>query len=194
MMQQHQFLPCRMSRTLSLLVAMAAVSLGSVVAPTPGTVSAANEYIFWFQKNYNDRLNSTLWWTNQEFTQGGSWRAGSGRNMDECHTSAMPPVNNGGWLPNGNWTISGAYVNYNGNVIKGPAIAFNPHLCSNGYTWRTEIFIHSKIPWPQPNGEYMSQACVKVSSTGATPATAGGDVRSVYDVRNFLAINYMIVG
>ncbi len=114
--------------------------------------------------------------------------------MDECHTSAMAPINNGGWLPNGNWTITGAYANYNGSVIKGPAIGFADHLCSNGYTWRTEIFIHSEIPWPQPNGEYMSQACVKVSSTGATPSTAGGDVRSVYDVKNFLAINYMTVG
>jgi hypothetical protein len=42
-------------------------------------------------------------------------------------------------------------------------------------------------------GEYMSQACVNVSSTGATPATAGGDVRQVYDVKMFLNITTMYV-
>jgi len=166
----------------------------TVIASSPNSASAAGPYSFWFVKNWSDRLNSALYWSNNAWTEGGSWRAGSGRNTNECQTSAMSPINNGGWLPNGTWTVQFASANYNGSVIKGPAIRFNDRTCANGYTWRTEIFIHSKIPWPTgPNGEYMSQACVKVSSTGSTPATAGGDILSVYNVKMFLSITTMYV-
>lgn len=113
-------------------------------------------------------------------------------NTNECQTSNMSPINNGGWLPNGTWTVWFASVNYNGTLIKGPAIRFYDRTCANGTTWRTEIFIHSKIPWPA-SGEYFSQGCVKVSSTGSTPATAGGHVRQVYDVKQFLGISTMHV-
>ena len=114
--------------------------------------------------------------------------------MDECRKSDDPayPPQTGGWLPNGTWTVQFASANYNGSVIKGPAIRFYDHVCSNGITVRNEIFIHSKIPWPT-GGEYMSQGCVKVSSTGSNPASAGGDIRYVYDVRAFLSINTMYV-
>lgn len=178
----------RWGRLLAVTMLVALPVLGS-----GDNASASGPYIFWFNKNYNDRLNSTLFWTNNDWTESGGWRAGSGRNTDECRRSDVYPYNQGGWLPNGYWTVWFASVNYNGNVIKGPAIRFYDRPCSNG-TWRTEIFIHSKIPWPQPNGEYFSQGCVKVSSTGATPATASGDVRTVYDVKMFLGINNMLVG
>lgn len=166
----------------------------NIVAASPDSASASGPYAFWFVKNWSDRLNSALYWSNIAWTEGGGWRAGSGRNTNECQTSAMSPINNGGWLPNGTWTVWFADPNYNGSVIKGPAVRFYDRACSNGYTMRTEIFIHSKIPWPSPNGEYMSQACVKVSSTGSTPASAGGDILAVYDHKIFLGITTMYVG
>ena len=180
-------------RSLRTVVCVLLLSFPTVVVTPAETVSATGPYIFWFVKNWSDRLNSRLYWTNNEWTEGSSWRAGSGRNTNECQTSAMSPINNGGWLPNGAWTVQFASANYSGSVIQGPAIRINDRTCSNGTTWRTEVFIHSKIPWPS-GGEYLSQACVKVSSTGATPATAGGDVRQVYDVKMFLNITTMYVG
>jgi len=163
---------------LSLVMALAVTAASAEVA-------SADSYAFWFVKNGTDQTNSTLAWANVAWTQGGSWRAGSGRpGYNECHTSNMAPLNHGGWLPNGTWTVTGAFPNYQGQVITGPAIRFQDRPCFDG-TMRTEIFIHSAFPWVST--QYLSQACIKASSTG-TAASAGGDIRSVYDVRAYLSI------
>lgn len=142
----------------------AALSLALTVVSTTvqhGVVSA-DSYAFWFVKNGADQTNSTLAWANVSWTQGGSWRAGSGQpGYDECHRSTDYPLDRGGWLPNGTWSITGSYSNYNGQVIKGPAIRLADRQCYNG-NLRQEIFIHSAFPWAST--QYLSQGCIKVSS------------------------------
>lgn len=167
---------------LVLMVGTLTVTIASTEQPVH-----ADSYAFWFVKNGPDQTNSTLAWANVSWTQGGSWRAGSGRpGYDECHTSAMSPIDHGGWLPNGTWQVwlGGSSYNPQGQVIKGPAIRFYDHACFNG-TMRTEIFIHSAFPWA--SSQYLSQGCIKVRSTG-TSGSPGGDIVSVWNVRAFLSI------
>lgn len=164
----------RSARTAVVVVLMILCSLMSV----PREASATGSLTYWFVKNTSDQWNSRLYSCTTDWT----WcpvnvRAGSGRNMNECQTSSMPPVDNGGWIPNGVWTVQFYAPNYNGQIIKGPAVRLIDRQCYNG-TWRTEIFIHSAFPWS--SGQYKSQGCIKVSSTG-TAGNAGGDIRTVYD-------------
>lgn len=173
------------------VIALLAMTTTGVLATTEGAAHA-DSYAFWFVKNGSDQTNSTLAWANVSWTQGGSWRAGSGRpGYDECHTSNMAPLDHGGWLPNGTWQVNlaGSSYNYQGQVIKGPAIRLYDRPCSNG-TMRTEIFIHSAFPWAST--QYLSQACIKASSTG-TSSSPGGDIVSVWNVRAFLAITTVYV-
>lgn len=96
----------------------------------------------------------------------GSWRAGSGTVKNSC-------TKNKGWLPNGTYPNKAAgspytnikyYSNHTG-VIKGKAWYVGNHKCSNG-TVRTELFVHTKTPWPGTSG-YYSNGCIKVTPTVA---------------------------
>jgi hypothetical protein len=181
-------------RLIAFASAMLLAMVGAV-AVVVGTedVGYADSYAFWFVKNGADQTNSTLAWANVAWTQGGSWTAGSGRpGYDECHTSAMSPIDHGGWLPNGTWQVNlaGSSYNYQGQSVKGPAIRLYDRRCFNG-TMRTEIFIHSAFPWA--TSQYLSQGCVKVSSTGSSPSAPGGDIVEVWNVRAFLAITTVYV-
>lgn len=83
----------------------------------------------------------------------GTWRAGSGTVKNSC-------TKNKGWLPNGTYKVRKYYSNHQG-TIKGKAWYVSDHKCSNG-TKRTELFIHTKKPWPGTSG-YYSNGCVKVT-------------------------------
>ena len=125
-----------------------------------------------------------------------TWRAGSGHQMNECITSAMAPMNNGGWLPSAYYNVGAPAFNYNGNVIHGIAFGLGNMNCYNG-TLRTELFVHSWSAWVAPTvpvpttpaqaGSYASQACIKLQGSGAY-SNMGGDIRSMYDWHIYLGL------
>lgn len=108
--------------------------------------------------------------------------AGSGTaGYDECKksTASSPP---GGPIPAGSYDVTAHYLNHTGTVT-GPAIQLSDHLCYDGKTLRTELFMHSSYPWS--SSHYHSEGCIKVSNTGG-PSPASGDVMAMYNVHNFV--------
>jgi hypothetical protein len=163
---------------LGALAATAALSLGTVVCLVTPANAATNPYFFSFAKTNStptsNPSSSLFWWHNNPNPDYppkiiAHWQAGSGQSTNSC-------TKNVGWLPNGNYKITQAFLNHSGTVT-GPALELSDHACSNG-TMRTELFIHSSYPWS--SGHYMSNGCLKLSSTGS-PSTAGGNIKAAYN-------------
>lgn len=144
-------------------VAFLVVLTTIIAVAAPSTALSGTGVGFQFYKNWSDPTNSGLQGFNYvNWTQERYYRSGSGRSTDECHRSDVAPLNTGGWLPSGGYgTLPWADTNYWGGVIGGPVVRIPDHQCSNGSTWRTDLFIHSWPAFATP-GDYHSQACIKL--------------------------------
>jgi hypothetical protein len=173
---------------IALLSGLVAVAQASPASAAPG--GAWN--IIVFDKNTNDNSEIRL------YTQSaGLWhaaRSGSGTGTNSCTTNV-------GWLPNGTYDIAkgnlnygngtksyvGHVDNYNGGLIFGRVYHLEDKACTSG-TWRTELFIHTEESptntqvncgaggdsnqcW-EGNGDYFSNACIKVARGPAGATTA----------------------
>ncbi|WP_299541720.1 peptidoglycan-binding protein [uncultured Streptomyces sp.] len=109
-----------------------------------------------------------------------SWRAGSGKNTDECASGL-------GWLPSGSYKVQAHFTNRDGNAIDGYAIQLPNKPCRTGNVTRTDLFIHSEMTrnggqgkdtphhddsdrWDGAN-DYKSLGCIKL-----TP----GDIKDLF--------------
>ena len=76
------------------------------------------------------------------------------------------------------------YVKTYGSLdVRGPVVRINDKRCSNGVTWRDELFIHSSYIWT--DARYASLGCIKVSNSGYTgaysnPQNVTGHISEVY--------------
>ncbi|MEV6248877.1 peptidoglycan-binding protein [Streptomyces sp. NPDC051742] len=109
-----------------------------------------------------------------------SWRAGSGKNKDECASEV-------GWLPSGSYKVQGHFTNRDGNAIDGYAIQLPDKPCrpkagtKQQRVTRTDLFIHSEMTRTGGQGEddpnrddsdrwenaddYKSLGCIKLTPT-----------------------------
>ncbi|MFB7454679.1 peptidoglycan-binding protein [Streptomyces sp. NPDC056194] len=109
-----------------------------------------------------------------------SWRAGSGKNKDECASGV-------GWLPSGAYRVQAHFTNRDGNAIDGYAIQLPDKPCrpkagtKQKRVIRTDLFIHSEMTrygtqgkdtpgrddadrWENAN-DYKSLGCIKLTPT-----------------------------
>jgi hypothetical protein len=194
------------TRGIAVAVSTMMTAAGAVVAAAPSAQATTNVWEWQFVKNPSDHTNGRLTEALVDTDTGRtttywSTRAGSGLDpyaYDDCHS-------NYGWTPDsgltdtrtttlksetGPYRVTGTYANYSGSGVTGPAVALSNHLCSAGTTLRTALFIHSSYPWS--TSHYSSEGCIKVESTG-TPSTAGGDVKTVYNLTRQNAVGLVIV-
>ncbi|MEU6391012.1 L,D-transpeptidase family protein [Streptomyces sp. NPDC046939] len=133
----------------------------------PTASAAASSYYLKFDKRTN--TNSTL--ALMKSVSGPDkvikkYRAGSGVSTNECASLR-------GWLPTKTYKIKKWYKKYDGTAIKGYAFHLNDTTCKNGYTRRTQLFIHSEMTknggqgsseprrW-DGNSDYKSAGCIKL--------------------------------
>ena len=123
-----------------------------------GTAPYGNLYTYYTGAAY---CGSTLMATRHKVTM----KAGSGDGTsNEC-------TSNRGWLPNGSYTARYEKNHQTSStVVKGSVWNLGSHVCSNGSTTRTELFIHSQGgnggSWQESN--YKSAGCIKINQTDRT--------------------------
>lgn len=148
---------------LAATLVPATASTAGELAQRPAAAAATTLV---FDKNQKDPTNSRLL-----VYKGGKlqaqYRAGSGLgSKDPCATDR-------GWIPNGNWKITGRTTKRD-TAIKGYAVQLQDMKCSpSSKKKRTAMFIHSEMNrdgsqgrteprrWDGP-GDYKSYGCVKL--------------------------------
>lgn len=151
-----------MTKRLIRLVVLALVVAGSLLTETSS--AGAQSYSWVYLRNGSDPTNGIF--VVSPSSPPIQFRGGSGTVANEC-------VVGSGFLPAGAYSVIQTFTNHAG-VITGPAIYIGNKQCQNG-TWRTELFVHGKFPWPgSPNG-YYSNGCIKLSS-GGTASSPSGDI------------------
>ncbi|MFF7444407.1 peptidoglycan-binding protein [Streptomyces sp. NPDC008122] len=136
-------------------------------------------YSLQFSKNWKNPTYSKLSLVRDGKTLK-SWRAGSGKNKDEC-ASGM------GWLPSGTYKVQAHFTNRDGDAIDGYAIQLPNKPCrpkagtKQKRVIRTDLFIHSEMTrygtqgkddpgrddadrWENAN-DYKSLGCIKLTPT-----------------------------
>lgn len=147
----------------------------ALIALLPAPPASANPGDMWFyQRNFTDVTKGIFSLGNIGSGQTlASWRGGSGGwgvyANQECRQNV-------GFLPAGYYVIAGWNANWPGTAVQGPVLQLPNKVCNNGYTSRTELFVHSSYPWSADR--YHSEGCIKLMSTG-WPWQAGGDIAAV---------------
>ncbi|MFI8258926.1 peptidoglycan-binding protein [Streptomyces filamentosus] len=150
-----------------------ALITGSSAKPAP------RGYSLHFKKNWKHPSYSKLSLVRDGKTLK-SWRAGSGKNKDECASDA-------GWLPSGTYRVQAHFTNRDADAIDGYAIQLPSKPCrpkagtKQKRVTRTDLFIHSEMTrfgtqgkdnpgrddadrWENAN-DYKSLGCIKLTPT-----------------------------
>lgn len=173
-------------RCLSYFLTVACVTMMGAHAEPAG----AADHAWWFFFSQSNPTNSGFYREqNSSWVQ--YWRSGSGNgNTNPCTPNAGP-------LPMGEYSYPQNPMRFFTKTwgdagVRGPVIELGSKRCNGpGTLIRSELFIHTKYPWPGTSG-YYSNGCIKLSNMGGNPSNGAGTTGDIFDVTWFHAVRQSV--